>query len=263
MHSPLWLTTEIRAAIFFGLLFAMLALEHAWPRRASQLLRALRWPANFGMAALNTTMLWLIPMAAVGAAYGAQEAGFGLLNQLTLPAWAEIGIAWLALDCAIYWQHRAFHEIRALWPLHRVHHSDVEFDTTTAVRFHPTEILLSLLVKSLAVTLLGAPPIAVLLLETTVNGFALFNHANLRLPRWLESALRRFVVTPDLHRIHHSVHRVETDSNYGSSLVLWDRLFGSYTQAPRDGHEAMRIGLPEFRDEQAQKLASLLTQPLK
>ncbi len=263
MHSSLWLTPEIRAAIFFGLLFAMLALERLYPRRSGDVQRGLRWPPNFGMSVVNTVTLWLIPVATVSAAFRAQEQDFGLFNWLPLPDWIEIALAWLLLDGVIYWQHRLLHEIRLLWPLHRVHHSDIEFDTSTAVRFHPAEILLSLVVKSLAVTALGAPPIAVLLLETTVNGSALFNHANLRLPVWLERGLRKLIVTPDLHRIHHSVHRVETDSNYGPSLVLWDHLFGSYTAQPRDGHETMRIGLTEFRDEREQKLTSLLSQPVR
>lgn len=257
------LTPETRAAFFFGLLALLLILERVLPRRGGERLRALRWPVNFGLAALNTGMLFLIPVAAVGAALWAQAHGWGLFNVLQWPAWSEMALAWLALDCAIYWQHRMFHEIRVLWPLHRPHHTDIEFDVSSGVRFHPAEILLSVAVKSAAILALGAPPIAVLLLETTVNGFALFNHANLRLPSWLETRVRRVIVTPDLHRIHHSVHRVETDSNYGPSLVLWDHLFGSYTAQPRDGHEAMRIGLTEFRDEPAQKLAALLAQPLK
>lgn len=206
-------------------------------------------------------MLALVPVAAVGTAFWAQAHGWGLLNAVNLPAWSEIAIAWLALDGAIYWQHRSFHEIRALWPLHRVHHSDTEFDTSSALRFHPAEILLSAAYKSGVALALGAPPLAVLLLETTVNGFALFNHSNLRLP--FDALLRKLVVTPDVHRVHHSVHRAETDSNYGSSLLLWDRLFGSYTPQPRDGHERMRIGLEEFRDGPAQKLTALLAQPLR
>lgn len=255
------LTAGTRAAIFFGLLGLLMLLERAFPRRTADAQRALRWPSNLGLAVLNTAMLFLIPLAAVGVAFWAQSNGWGLFNAVELPLALELALSWLALDCAIYWQHRAFHEIRALWPLHRVHHTDIEFDTTSAVRFHPAEILLSVLFKCGIALAIGAPPIAVLLLETTVNGFALFNHSNLRLP--FDRVLRRFIVTPDVHRIHHSVHRAETDSNYGSSLMLWDRLFGSYTPQPRDGHEAMHIGIDEFRDARSQKLAALLAQPLK
>lgn len=257
------LTPETRAAIFFGVLTAMLALERAFPRRTTRVQRARRWTSNLGLIALNSAMLGLIPIAAVSAAFWAQKHGFGLFNSVDLPGWLEIALAWLVLDCVIYWQHRLFHERRALWPLHRVHHSDIEFDATTGVRFHPAEIFLSVGVKGFAAIALGAAPLAVLLLETTVNGLALFNHSNLRLPVWLDRLLRKLIVTPDMHRVHHSIHRVETDSNYANTLVVWDHLFGSYTPIPRDGHETMRIGLAEFRDEPAQKLTALLAQPLK
>lgn len=257
------LTSEVRALIFFGLLTAFLILERTFPRRTANPRRRLRWTANFGLAALNTVALWLVPVATVSMAIFAQSRGWGLLNVVALPAGLEVALAWLLLDGAIYWQHRMFHQVRALWPWHRVHHTDTEFDTSTALRFHPGEILLSVLFKSGVALALGASPLAVLLLETTVNGFALFNHANLRLRPWLETRLRKLIVTPDLHRVHHSVHRLETDSNYGPSLVLWDRLFGSYTDQPRDGHTGMLIGLAEFRDEPTQKLAALLAQPVK
>ncbi len=257
------LTPETRALIFFGVLTAMLALERAFPRRKTDAQRARRWSANLGLIAVNSAMLWLIPIAAVSAAWWAQAQGIGLFNLVAWPAWLEIALAWLVLDCVIYWQHRLFHERRALWPLHRVHHTDIEFDATSGVRFHPAEIFLSVLVKGGAALALGASPLAVLLLETTVNALALFNHSNLRLPPWLDRVLRKLIVTPDVHRIHHSVHRVETDSNYANTLILWDHLFGSYTPAPRDGHTAMRIGLADFRDAREQKLGSLLAQPLK
>ncbi len=263
METPLLLTPALRGAIFFGLLGVMLLLEVQWPRRKAGSQRALRWPANLGLAATDSAMLWLMPLAAVSTALWASARGWGLFHAVDWPVWLEMALAWVVLDCAIYWQHRAFHEIRALWPLHRAHHTDIEFDATTAVRFHPAEIFLSVLFKSAVVIALGAAPLAVLLLETTVSSFALFNHANLRLPPWLENTLSRLIVTPDLHRIHHSVHRDETDSNYGSSLVLWDKLFASYVAQPRDGHETMRIGLEEFRDEREQKLASLLSQPVR
>lgn len=263
MHSSLWLTPAMRTAIFFGLLATLLVLERLRPRRTFDARHRLRWPANFGLVITDTAMLWLIPVATVGAAFRAQAHGWGLFNLIELPAWSELLLSWLLLDGAIYWQHRLLHTIRALWPLHRVHHSDIEFDASSGVRFHPAEILLSVVFKSTVVIALGAPPIAVLLLETTVNALALFNHSNVRLPDWLDRALRLLIATPDVHRVHHSVHRDETDSNYATTLTIWDHLFGSYRRAPRDGHERMRIGLDQFRDEREQKLGPLLSQPLK
>lgn len=251
-----------RAAVFFLLLALMLALERWRPKRRTDLRRGLRWPANFGLMAVNAAVLFALPVAAVGSSLWAARHGVGLLNMLRPPGWLAVALGWLLLDAAIYWQHRALHEIGWLWPLHRPHHTDVEFDASTALRFHPAEIALSMLFKCAVVIALGAPPLAVLLFETALNGLALFNHANLHLPAGLDRILRRLLVTPDMHRVHHSVHRVEHDSNYGNALSWWDHLFGSYTPAPRDGHAAMRIGLEQFRDDGEQRLLPLLRQPL-
>jgi sterol desaturase/sphingolipid hydroxylase (fatty acid hydroxylase superfamily) len=252
-----------RAVIFFALLGLFAGLEAWRPRRRTPRQRHLRWPPNLGLMAINTAVIFVLPVAVVGSSVWASARGWGLFNQIPLPAWSEILLAWLLLDLAIYWQHRAFHEIGWLWPLHRVHHSDVELDTTTGVRFHVGEIILSTLYKCLLVVALGAPWAAVLLFETALNGLSLFNHANLHLPERFDRILRRVLVTPDMHRAHHSVHRQEHDSNYSNAFAWWDHVFWSYTPAPRDGHEAMTIGLQQFREEHEQRLLPLLVQPAK
>lgn len=253
----------LRPAIFFGLLVLLGALERAWPLRLSDPQRPLRWLANFGLVAIGTVLMSVLKLSLLGAALWAQDFGFGLFNLVEAPAVVELGLAWLLLDVAIYAQHRAFHEIRWLWPLHRVHHSDVEFDVTTGLRFHPGELIVSQLFKIAVIVLLGAPWLAVLLFEIGLSSFSLFTHANLRLPTGLERALRWLFVTPDMHRIHHSTHRDEHDSNYGNLLSLWDRLLGSYTPAAREPPRDMRIGLKEFRVPSSQTLPSLLAQPLE
>lgn len=259
-----WLAApgHVRAGVFFGLLALLLALEARFPRRTTDPQRRRRWPANFGLVAIDSGLLLLMPLVAMSAAVLAQRQGLGLFNWLQGPPLVEGLAAWLLLDLAIYWQHRWLHEIRWLWPIHRVHHSDVEFDTTTGLRFHPFEILGSMGFKIVVVVALGAAPLAVLVFETLLSSFSLFTHANLRLPARLEAALRRVVVTPEMHRVHHSIHRDETDSNYGNVLSAWDRLFRSYRAQPRDGHVEMRIGLPEYRDPTEQGLWPLLAQPL-
>lgn len=255
--------TELRGAAFFGGLALWLALERAFPRRGGDMRRALRWRANFGLVAIDTVVLLTLPAAAMGTAMWAQAQSWGLFNHAQMPYWLSVMLAWALLDLAIYWQHRAFHEVRWLWPLHRVHHSDIEFDASTGVRFHPAEILLSMVYKCGLVLALGAPPLAVLVFEVALNGAALFSHANLRLPLRFERALRRLIITPDMHRAHHSIHRAEMDSNYSNVFSLWDRLFRSYTPQPREGHEGMRIGLAQFRDARQQGLLPLLTQPIE
>lgn len=257
------LSELIRPAIFFGLLLVLGALEPLRPVRLSDPQRPLRWTANFGLVALGTVLIALLQLSLAAVAVGAQRAGFGLFNQVEAPAAVEIGLSLLLLDLAIYAQHRAFHEIRWLWPLHRVHHSDVEFDVTTGLRFHPGELILSMLFKAAIVALLGAPWLAVLGFEIALSSFALLTHANLRLPPGAERLVRALLVTPDMHRIHHSVHRDEHDSNYGNTLSVWDRLFRSYTRAAREAQREMRIGLVEFRAPAEQALPALLVQPLR
>jgi sterol desaturase/sphingolipid hydroxylase (fatty acid hydroxylase superfamily) len=253
----------LRAAIFVGLLLLLGALEPRWPVRLSDPQRPLRWTSNFALVLLGSVIILALQLSLLGVALGAQRAGFGLFNQVSAPAWVEIGLALLLLDLAIYAQHRAFHEWRWLWPLHRVHHSDVEFDVTTGLRFHPGELLLSQLYKAAVVALIGAPWLAVLLFEIALSSFALITHANLRLHPRLEAILRSLLVTPDMHRTHHSTHRDEHDANYGNVLSLWDRLFRSHVPASREPHRSMRIGLPEFRVPAHQHLPALLMQPLK
>lgn len=204
----------------------------------------------------------LFPAAALGAALFAAHHHVGILTLLDLPGWLSAGIAIVALDLAIYGQHVATHHVGFLWRLHRVHHSDLVVGVTTALRFHPAEIVLSMIFKLGVVVALGAPAAAVVLFEVLLNGLAMFNHANIRLPDDWERLLRRVIVTPDMHRVHHSAWCEETNSNYGFCLSLWDRLFGTYRDQPRDGHSGMMVGLTVFRDHRAQRLDRLLLQPL-
>ena len=252
--------TGLRLLVFVATLALMLVLERLLPRRKRPPQRHLRWPANFGLVLIDSLLLrLLLPVTAYGVAVLAQQRGWGLFNLLALPAWLSVALCWLLLDGAIYAQHRAMHAVPLLWRLHRVHHSDIEFDTSTALRFHPLEILLSMLWKMALVLALGAPALAVLLFEVALNAAALFNHANIRLPG--DSVLRRWLATPDFHRVHHSVLRAETDSNYGNVLSVWDYLFKTYTPQPRSGHESMQIGLPAWREPDRQSLLRLLLQP--
>lgn len=263
MPSDPALAELIRPAIFFGLLVLLGALEPLRPVRLSDPQRPLRWTSNFGLVALGTVLIVLLQLSLIAVAVGAERASFGLFNQVEAPRWVEIGLSLLLLDLAIYAQHRAFHELRWLWPLHRVHHSDVEFDVTTGLRFHPAELIVSMLYKAAVVALLGAPALAVLVFEIALSSFALFTHANLRLPPALERGLRALFVTPDMHRTHHSTHRDEHDSNYGNTLSVWDRLFRSYTRESREPQRQMRIGLNGFRAPRSQALPALLVQPLE
>ena len=258
-HEPL-----ARAGAFALVLALMLAAEALWARRAGPMQRTRRWGANLAIVLIDSVLVrLLLPLGAGGAALWAAGRNLGLLNLVQWPAVLEGALAFAALDALIYWQHRLFHRIPLLWRVHRMHHSDVEFDATTGVRFHPVEILLSMLVKMTAVVALGAPVIAVIVFEIALNATSLFNHANLRLPPAVDRVLRRLVVTPDQHRVHHSVHRREHDSNYGFNLPWWDHLFGSYTDQPADGHSTMLIGLTDFREPADQALPRLLTQPLR
>ena len=239
----------LRLGAFFGILALMAGWETLAPRRALKLARRMRWPANLGMVVLNSVLIRLLfPAAAVGMALFAQANGWGIFNHFALPGWAALAAGVVLLDLAIYLQHVLFHAVPALWRLHRMHHADLDIDVTTGARFHPVEIVLSMLIKFAAIVALGVPPEGVLLFEVLLNGTSMFNHANVRMPVRLDRAIRAFVVTPDMHRVHHSIERDETNSNFGFNLSLWDRLFGTYRAQPRAGHEAMRIGIPEFRD---------------
>jgi sterol desaturase/sphingolipid hydroxylase (fatty acid hydroxylase superfamily) len=263
MELPALNTEHLRALVFFGLLVVVGSIERLRPQRLSDPQRLMRWPSNFGLVALGTVLLAALPLTGLAVADAVSAAGFGLFNQVAGPAAVEIGLSLLLLDLGIYAQHRAMHEWPALWRLHRVHHSDVEFDVTTALRFHPAELLLSQLYKLSLYALLGAPWVAVVAFEILLSAGALWTHANLRLAPRLSAALGWLLVTPDLHRVHHSVHVDETHRNYGTLLSLWDRLFASYRAQPRDGHRGMRIGLAEFRHPSQQVLGPLLMQPLQ
>ena len=254
----------IRLGFFLGILVLVALWELARPRRRLTHPRWLRWYANLGLAALNTALVWLlIPLAPVALAVIAESRGWGLLNLVELPFWLEVLLAVIVLDFAIYLQHVVFHAVPALWRLHRMHHADLDFDVTTGARFHPVEILLSVAIKLAAVALIGAPAAAVLIFEILLNATSMFNHGNLRMPAWLDRMLRWIVVTPDMHRVHHSDIPAETDSNFGFNLPWWDRLFGTYRAQPRLGHEGMTIGLDRFRQREDLHLHRMLLQPLR
>jgi len=254
---------RLGAAIAIALIMALW--EVVAPRRPLSLLRRRRWTINFTVIALNIGFVRLLfPIAVVaGVAQAAAQNGWGLLNALPLPAGANFAIALVALDLLIYGQHVAFHHWPLLWRLHRMHHIDLDMDFTTGLRFHPVEIIISVLLKVAAVIALGAPVAAVVAFEIMLNGTALFNHGNVRLPAVVDRVVRLVIVTPDMHRVHHSVLRAETDSNFGFALSLWDRMFGTYRAQPQAGHDAMIIGQPDFRDDNAQGLWATLTNPLR
>jgi sterol desaturase/sphingolipid hydroxylase (fatty acid hydroxylase superfamily) len=240
----------IRLACFAGALLTMALWEALAPRRRLTVGRPVRWFSNLCLVAIDSVAARLVaPAGAVGVAVFAEQRGWGLLHYVALPDWLAIGIAIVALDLIIYLQHVLFHAVPLLWRLHMVHHADLDFDTTTGVRFHTFEIVLSLGIKAAAILLLGTPALAVLLFEVLLNATSLFNHGNVRLPAWLDRLLRLVVVTPEMHRVHHSVNSQETNSNFGFNLPWWDWLFGTYQAQPSAGHEGMTVGLEQFRDE--------------
>lgn len=258
-HEP-----AIRLSIFLGVFVAVAAWEVLAPRRTLVVGRLARWPHNIGIVVLNTVVARLLfPAGAVGIAAFADSKGVGLLNILALPFWAKAVAAFLLLDLAIYLQHVLFHAVPALWRLHRMHHADLGFDVTTGARFHPIEIVLSMIIKAVVVAGLGAPVVAVILFEVALNATAMFNHANARLPLGLDRILRLVVVTPDMHRVHHSIAPDETNSNFGFNLPWWDRLFGSYRAQPTAGHAAMTIGIETFRESADLRLDKMLIQPFR
>jgi sterol desaturase/sphingolipid hydroxylase (fatty acid hydroxylase superfamily) len=253
----------LRLAVFLGILVAMAIWELAAPRRRIEIPRVIRWTNNIGVVVLDTIIVRLtFPVAAVALALLAQENGWGLFNIVEVPGWVAILSSVVILDFAIYLQHVVFHAVPALWRLHRMHHADQAFDVTTGLRFHPIEILLSMGIKLAAVLALGPPAVAVLIFEVVLNATAMFNHSNIRLPENVDRVLRLFVVTPDMHRVHHSIDPKETDSNYGFNLPWWDRLLGTYIAQPAKGHEGMTIGFEQFRTVRDQWLDRMLIQPL-
>jgi sterol desaturase/sphingolipid hydroxylase (fatty acid hydroxylase superfamily) len=260
--------TELRLAAFIAVFAALGLLELIIPKRRLVARKARRWATNLAIVALDSLLVRLmanlaVPIAAVAAAVYATSAGIGLFNWLSWPDLLVTVLAILVLDFAVWAQHWLSHKIPLLWRLHQVHHADLDIDVTTAIRFHPIEIGLSMLWKIVWVLALGLPVHAVLLFEIILNGGAMFNHANIDLPRWLDGLLRSVIVTPDMHRVHHSVLRREHDSNYGFNLSIWDRLFGTYTAQPEQGHQGMTIGLESYQTQEPTKLVWSLLLPAK
>lgn len=255
---------EIRLTAFLGVLAAMALWEIAAPRRRRDFPRVIRWTNNLALVIVDTVILRLtFPILAVGLALMGEDRGWGLFNNLDIPVWAAALVSMLLLDLAIYLQHVMFHAVPALWRLHRMHHADLDFDATTGLRFHPVEIAISMAIKLAVVAALGPPAFAVLLFEVILNATALFNHANINLPVWIDRWLRWAVVTPDMHRVHHSVDPRETNSNYGFNLPWWDRLLGTYVAQPAKGHTEMQIGIEQFRTKRDLWIDRMLVQPIR
>jgi sterol desaturase/sphingolipid hydroxylase (fatty acid hydroxylase superfamily) len=258
-HEP-----AVRGALAVTI-FALVAVsETLLPKRPRAIGRVRRWPANLGVVAINSILVRLLfPASAVGIAFAVEARGWGLLNVVPLPDYLSVVLAVAILDLALYLQHVAFHKVPLLWRLHRMHHADLELDATTGLRFHPVEVLLSLLIKGCVIAATGASPLAVLIFEALLNATSVFNHANLGMPPGLDRLLRLLVVTPDMHRVHHSIRHEETDSNFGFNAPWWDRVFGTYRAQPADGHAGMTIGIPQFRDPAELRLDRMLLQPLR
>ena len=257
-HEP-----TIRISAFVGVFAFMAIWELLAPRRALVVSKPIRWASNLALVVLNTVALRVvIPVAATGLALNATEQGWGLLQQVKLPESLRVLVGFVILDLVIYFQHVLFHAVPALWRLHRVHHADLDFDVTTGARFHPIEIFLSMAIKFAVILALGPPAVAVLIFEVVLNAAAMFSHSNVRIPSAVERMVRWFIVTPDMHRVHHSVLPNETNSNFGFNLSAWDRLFGTYRAQPSKGHTEMTIGLMGFRDpREVDRLAGMLWLP--
>jgi len=254
----------IRLAAFCGVFALMAIWELIGPRRTQTIGRGRRWPNNLGVVVVDTLLVRILfPTTAVGLALIANAHGLGLFNVVPLPAWIGVVASVILLDLAIYFQHVLFHAVPALWRLHRMHHADLDIDVSTGLRFHPIEILLSMVVKLAVVLALGASALAVLLFEVLLNATSMFNHSNVRMQEGFDGVLRWFIVTPDMHRVHHSILAGETNSNFGFNLPWWDRLFGTYRAQPAAGHEAMTIGIEQFRDPRELGLDRMLLQPFR
>lgn len=252
----------IRLSVFFGVLVVMGVWEVIAPRRTLVASKPARWFGNLALAAINIVAVRVaLALGAVGIALEAQSQSWGLFNNLDWPAWLEIVLSVVLLDLAIYWQHVTFHAVPLLWRLHLVHHADPDLDVTSGLRFHTLEILLSMGIKALAIVLVGPPAVAVLIFEVVLNASSMFSHSNVRLPVGLDHVLRLVVVTPDMHRVHHSQIVRETNSNFGFNLPWWDYLFGTYRAQPERGHEGMQIGLEDVPPQRAVGLQWLLVMP--
>ena len=256
---------EVRMSFFFGMLVLIGLWEVVAPRRALTISKAVRWTNNLGLVFLNSFIVRVIfPAAAVGVAQLASEQNWGLFNYYDIPFWYGVIAAVIIMDFVIYIQHVMVHAIPVLWRLHRVHHADPDYDVTTGARFHPIEIILSMLIKFVTILLLGPAVVAVIVFEIMLNATAMFNHGNIGLPKAVDKVMRWFLVTPDMHRVHHSVEDDETNSNFGFSLTWWDRLFGTYREEPRAGQIGMTIGIHKFNDpKQVSWLPGMLTLPFK
>ena len=255
----------IRMGAFFGILGVMALWEILAPRRALTVSKAVRWFNNLGIVFFNSFLIRVIfPAAAVGMASFTSTQGWGIFNYFELPFWLVVISSVVIMDFIIYLQHVMVHAVPALWRLHRMHHADLDFDVTTGARFHPLEIILSMLIKFSTIVVLGPPVLAVVIFEVILNATAMFNHGNVRLPLGLDRVLRWLVVTPDMHRVHHSVEDDEANSNFGFNLPWWDRLFGTYRDQPRAGHQAMTIGIHKYREpKQVAWLPGMLLLPFK
>ncbi len=254
----------IRLVIFLLILMVFALLEYLRPRRQLHYPKGRRWSNNFALSLLNTaTVSVLLPLAGVSAAVLAGEKNWGLLNVLNVVPWISIPIYILVFDFTIYWQHRLFHTIKPLWRLHRVHHTDLDYDVSTGIRFHPLSILMSSIIKLCLIFIMGPLAVAVLISEILLNATSMFNHSNLKLPQRLDEVLRYFLVTPDMHRVHHSVNEVEHNSNFGFNFPWWDKLFGTYQRQPQGGHEAMKIGITNYGESQSIGIGPLLAQPFQ
>jgi sterol desaturase/sphingolipid hydroxylase (fatty acid hydroxylase superfamily) len=252
----------LRLAVFLSAFTLLALLENIWPRRPPTVSKPQRWLVNLILVAANTLLMRLVfPLAPFALAALAQSKGWGLFNLLKVSGPLETGASLLLLDFLIYSQHRLFHRTPLLWRMHRMHHTDLDLDVTSGTRFHPLEIFLSLAIKLSAVLVIGTSPLAVLLFEMVLNATSMFSHANLRLPLAMDRWLRFFLVTPDMHRVHHSVIPQETNRNFGFNLSWWDRLLGTYQAQPRDGHDGMLIGLQAWRDQRALGLWQVLIIP--
>lgn len=253
-----------RLAIFIGVLAVMILWEVIAPRRQILISRWQRWSANFALSILSMLLMRItIATAALWAANTAMANNWGLLHLVDLPVVLSFVISLVLLDLAIYGQHRASHQWKWLWRLHKVHHTDLDFDVTTAIRFHPIEIFISMAYKVICILIIGVNPIAVLMFEIILSSCALFNHSNIRIPLEIDKVIRLLLVTPDMHRVHHSVIQTETDSNYGFSISIWDRLFRSYIAQPQQGHIDMKIGLTEYQHREDVGVSKLLSMPFK
>ena len=262
MFETLSIEDALRMSAFALIAVIMALWELLFPRR-EQSKRQIRWPGNLGIFLINAGMLALLPITAVGAAILSIQLQFGLFFWVELAFWPKVIMSILVLDMLIYWQHRIFHMLAPMWSVHRMHHTDTAFDFTTALRFHPIEIFLSILIKAVAIILLGAPAFAVIAFEIILNGSAMFNHGNVRLPATLDKVLRWVIVTPDMHRVHHSPDPQEHNMNYGFFLSVWDRIFASYLNQPRESHTTMLIGLDGYDQDREARLDRLITQPFR